>query len=97
MNTKNNIKVLWEYLRAAFEIEEIEAAFNETIEGFEFNVEKMKPSAIEELSDEEARGLFFDIGYMAVNGLFGGDGGTWNEVLCYSLNFDEETIDFLDF
>lgn len=97
MNTKNNIIVLWEYLSASFEIDEIEAAFNETIESFEFNVEKMKPSVIEELSDEEARRLFFDIGYMAVNGLFGGDWGTWNEVLCYSLNFDEETIDFLDF
>ena len=97
MDTKNNIKALWEYLSNAFELEEIEAAFNETMEGFEFDVENMKPSAIDDLSDAEARTLLFDIGYMAVNGLFGGDWGTWDEVLRYSLEFDEETIDFLNY
>lgn len=32
-----------------------------------------------------------------VNELFGGDWGIWNEVLRYSLNFDDETINFLSF
>ena len=64
---------------------------------YEFEVEKTAPAALEELSDGEAGSLLFDMAYMGVNGLFGGDFHTWNEVLCYSLGFDEETMDFLNY
>ena len=36
MGVKNNIKALWKYLQDAFEMEEIEAGFAATIEGFEY-------------------------------------------------------------
>ncbi len=97
MNTKRNIKALWKYLNDAFEPEDIETAFKETVEGFGFEPAKINAEMIDALSENEARTLFFDIGYMAVNGLFGGDFHTWNEVLFYSLEFDEETIDFLNY
>lgn len=93
MDSKKHIKVLWEYLNDAFEKEEIDSA----VEEFEFEAEKLNPETLNELSEENARGLLFDLAYMAVNGLFGGDFHTWNEVLCYSLGFDEETIDFLNY
>lgn len=96
MNTKNNIKILWEYLSTMFEMEQIEAAFDETIEEFEFDSENFKPSAIDKLSIKEARTLLFDIGYMAQNGLFGGDCDTWDDVLRYTLGFDEKTIEILN-
>ena len=84
---------IWEYLNDAFEKEEIDSA----VEEFEFEAEKLNPETLNELSEENARGLLFDLAYMAVNGLFGGDFHTWNEVLCYSLGFDEETIDYLNY
>lgn len=93
MDAKKHIKALWEYLNDAFEKEEIDSA----VEEFEFEAEKLNPETLNELSEENARGLLFDLAYMAVNGLFGGDFHTWNEVLCYSLGFDEETIDFLNY
>jgi hypothetical protein len=97
MDIKNNTKALWEYLCDAFELEEIEAAFEATIEGFEYQPAKINAEMIDALSDQKAQSLLFDINYMAVNELFGGDFGTWNEVLTYSLGFDEETINFLNY
>ena len=97
MSTKDNVKSLWKYLCDAFELEEIESAFDETIEGFEYQPAKINDDMIDALSDEETKALLFDINYMAVNELFGGDFGTWNEVLVYSLGFDDETLDFLNY
>ena len=93
MDTKNYTEKLWEYLNDTFEPEEIENVLVE----FELDATQFNPDIIEELSDEDARALLFDLAYMAVNGLFGGDFHTWNEVLYYSLEFDEETIDFLNY
>jgi hypothetical protein len=97
MNIVENIQKLWNYLVDEFGIEELEAGFSETIEGFEFSIEKMEPKEIENLSTDEAKDLLFDIGYMALNYLFGGDWGTWYDVLKYSLEFDEDTIKLLEF
>jgi len=97
MSTKNDVKDLWKYLTDIFEREEIEAAFDASMEGFEYEPEKINAEMIDALSDEEAQSLLFDINYMAVNELFGGDFGTWNEVLVYSLGFDDETLDFLNY
>ena len=97
MSTKNDVKDLWKYLTDIFEREEIEAAFDASMEGFEYEPAKINAEMIDALSDEEAKSLLFDINYMAVNELFGGDFGTWNEVLVYSLGFDDETLDFLNY
>ena len=97
MNIKNNTKELWEYLCDAFELDEIKAAFEATIKGFEYQPEKINAEMIDALSDEEAQDLLFDINYMAVNELFGGDFGTWNAILVHSLEFDNETIDYLSY
>lgn len=97
MSTKNDVKDLWKYLTDIFEREEIEAAFDASMEGFEYEPAKINAEMIDALSDEEAQSLLFDINYMAVNELFGGDFGTWNEVLVYSLGFDDETLDFLNY
>jgi hypothetical protein len=78
-------------------MEEIESGFAATIEGFEYEPAEIQDEMIDALTEESARALLFDIGYMAVNELFGGDFGTWNEVLECSLGFDEETIDFLNY
>ena len=94
MNIKNNIKAMWEYICDAFEIEEIEAAFEATIEGFEYQPAKINAEMIDALSDEDAQGLLFDINYMAVNELFGEN---WYEILEFSLGFDEETMEFLNY
>jgi len=48
------------------------------------------------MTDDQASQLLFDLAYMAVNGLFGGDFHTWNDVL-ESLGFDEETLDYLNY
>ena len=93
MNYKNNLKSLWQYLTEAFESDEIMSAAEE----FEFDTTQMNSDVLSKLSDEEIRGLMFDLAYMAVNGLFGGDFHTWNEVLRYSLGFDEETIELLNY
>ena len=93
MNTRNNIEKLWEYILDVFETEELSAA----VEEFEFDTNQLEESSLDSLSEEESRSLLFDLGYMAVNGLFGGNFHMWNEVLTYSLEFDEETIDFLNY
>lgn len=97
MDTKKTATTLWEYLSDSFDPEEIEAGFEDTIEGFEYEPAEINAEMINSLSEEKARTLLFDIGYMAVNYLFGGDFGTWNEVLTYNLEFDNETIDFLNY
>ena len=73
---------------------DIVETFAEAVPSFEYSEEKMTNEAIDMLSEDEARSLLFDIGYMAVNTLFGGDFETW---LCTleGMGFDEETIDFL--
>ena len=73
---------------------DIVETFAEAVPSFESSEEKMTNEAIDMLSEDEARSLLFDIGYMAVNTLFGGDFETW---LCTleGMGFDEETIDFL--
>lgn len=93
MDVKHNIKKLWNYLNDAFDSEEIENAIQE----FEFKSEKLNSRILENLSEDDAKSLLFDLSYMAVNGLFGGNFYTWNEILFYSLEFDEETIDFLNY
>ena len=93
MDAKNNIKALWEYLNEVFESEEIEAAAQE----FDFDTTRLDPDSLAALPEGESSGVLFDLAYMAVNGLFGGDFDAWNEVLYYSLEFDEETIDFLNY
>lgn len=93
MEAKKKVKALWEYLNAAFDAEQIEDAIQE----FNFDTKKLDPAILTNMSEESARGLLFDMAYMAINGLFGGDFHTWNEVLYYSLEFDEETIDFLNY
>lgn len=97
MDMKSKAKVLWEYLSNEFELEEIENAFAATIEGFEYHPATINAEMIDSLSDEEAKSLLFDINYMAVNELFGGSFETWNEILSYTLGFDEETITFLNY
>ena len=97
MNIKNNTKALWKYLCNEFELDVIEAAFNYTIKGFEYKPAKINAEMIDSLSDDKAKALLFDMNYMAVNELFGGDFDTWNEVLIYGLGFDDETIEFLNY
>ena len=89
---KEDIKRLWEYLNDAFEEDEVKDATDE----FSFESEKMSDESLDNMSDENLRSLFFDMAYMAVNGLFGGDFHTWNEVL-ESFGFDDETIDLLNY
>lgn len=91
MKIKDNLKKLWKYVSNAFEEEELECVMNE------FEMSRNAFADLDELTEDDARSLLFDLAYMAVNGLFGGDFHTWNEVLCYSLQFDEETIDFLNY
>ncbi len=93
MKLKSNLNSLWEYLTDTFEFDEIMSAAEE----FELDTTQMNSDVLSKLSDEEIRGLMFDLAYMAVNGLFGGDFHTWNEVLRYSLGFDEETIELLNY
>ena len=98
MDVKKNVKALWQLVSDFAEDEEIDLseAFAATVEGFEYDKAKMSEEAIDALSDDEARGLLFDISYMAVNELFGGDFETWSYTL-EGLGFDDETIDFLNY
>ena len=98
MDVKKNVKALWQYVADFAEDEEIDLseAFAATIGGFEYDKAKMSDEAIDALSDDEARRLLFDISYMAVNELFGGDFETWGYTL-ESLGFDDETIDSLNY
>lgn len=93
MDTKKNIEKLWNYIDGMFEEDHLEWAMKE----FDIAPDRIKPDAIITLNEEEARILLSDLGYMTVNGLLGGDFGTWNEILRNNLRFDKETIDFLDF
>ena len=93
MDTKQKIIKMWQYLSDAFEKEEISAA----IEELEFPVEDLEPYNLDQMTEEELLGLLFDLSYMAANGLFGGDLYAWNEVLVYSLQFDNEILGFLDY
>ena len=95
MTIKEATKNLWQYLCDAFEIEDIEDGFN-TIEGFEYEPREITAEMIDNLSDEDVTSLLFDIGYMAVNELFGGDWGTWNDVL-ESLDMPEEALAIIYF
>ena len=96
METKEYIKNLWQFVTDMMEDAsmDISEAFTKTVPGFEYSEEKMTEEAIAALSEEEARSLLFDIGYMAVNTIFGGDFETWVCTL-EGMGFDEETIDFL--
>ena len=98
MNIKDNIKTLWACVTDMANDEEInlKEAFEAIIDGFDFEESMMSDETINQLSDDEARTLLFDIGYMAVNELFGGDFETWNYTL-ESLGFDAETIEFLNY
>lgn len=95
MTIKEATKNLWQYLCDAFEIEDIENGFK-TIEGFEYEPREITAEMIENLSDDAITSLLFDIGYMAVNELFGGDWGTWNDVL-ESLDMPEEALTLISF
>lgn len=98
MGVKNNVKALWRYVKDYADDEDINlrATFAVAVPGFEYNEAMMSDEAIDALSDDEARALLFDINYMAINELFGGDFETWNYTL-ESLGFDEETIEFLNY
>ena len=98
MNIKEAIKTLWVYVKSIADDEEIDIkeAFDATIEGFDFEEFKLSDDTINQLSDNEARTLLFDVGYMAVNELFGGDFETWNYTL-ESLGFDAEIIELLNY
>lgn len=91
MNYKKNTERLWKYIKNAFDDEELECAIKE------FEIDEHVLKNLDTLTEDDARMLLSDLAYMAVNGLFGGDFHTWNEVLCCSLQFDEETIDFLNY
>ena len=47
MNVKTSIITLWSYLTEAFDIDNIAAAFEETIGGFEFSVDKFSLDTFE--------------------------------------------------
>lgn len=93
MKAKKNLEALWEFLNNEFDADEIENAAEEC----ELDTAQFDSAVLDTLSEDSARALLFDLAYMAINGLFGGDFGTWNEVLYYNLQFDEETIDFLNY
>ena len=93
MDARKNIKQIWEYIADLYDTEAIEGM----VEEFQFDTNRVSPSNLNKLSDEDANSLLFRLNYMVLNGLFGGDFYTWYEVLRYSLDFDEETIDFLDY
>ena len=96
MDAKTSVKDLWAFLTDEIELEELDEAFDETIEGFEYKAADITPEMIDGLSDEDASGLLFDINYMASN-VFFPDWGTWDEIRVYSLGFDEETMEFLNY
>ena len=97
MDAKKCAKMLWRYLVDAFEPEEVDDAFNDCDGILEYAPNDIDDKLIDSMSDDEARSFLFDINYIAVNGLFGGDFGTWYDVLIYSLEFDEDTLDFLNY
>lgn len=98
MKTNEYVKNLWQFVTDMLEDEgmDIVETFAEAVPSFEYSEEKMTNEAIDMLSEDEARSLLFDIGYMAVNTLFGGDFETWICTL-EGMGFDEETIDFLNY
>lgn len=98
MNIHQYVKNLWQFATDMMEDEgmDIADAFADAVPSFEYSPAKMTNEAIDALSEEEARSMLFDIGYMAVNTLFGGDFETWICTL-EGMGFDEETIDFLNY
>lgn len=97
MDSKKNIKILWNYLSGLYEPDELNAGFESSFEEFWYSAEEINDELIDSLPSKEADILLFDISYMALNELFGGDFDTWNEVLSSTLHFDDETINFLNY
>ena len=95
MNVKEATKALWQYLCDTFDMEEIAEGFK-TIEGFEYEPQMITNELIDGLSEDVTKSLLFDIGYVAVEELFGGDWGTYNDVLD-SFDFSQEVLDLLNF
>ena len=93
MDAVRDLNILWAYLVETFPRTPLKAVFEE----FERDIGEFDIIPEANLSDKEAQSLLFDLGYVAVEGLFGGDFDTWYEVLHYTLQFDNETIAFLDF
>ena len=94
MNTKTNLKKLWNYLTGAFEQEEIVAGFANAIENFEYDPTTIDDKMIDALPEAKARDLFFNVADMAFNELFGSDFEAWYDVLKNRMGFDEKTIGF---
>lgn len=94
MNTKTNLKKLWNYLTGAFEQEEIVAGFANAIENFEYDPTTIDDKMIDALPEAKARDLFFNVADMAFNELFGRDFEAWYDVLKNRMGFDEKTIGF---
>ena len=96
MDAKKCTKALWAYLTDCFEREQILAGFQDCFENLEYKPEEISNEMIDSLSDEDASSLFFDMGYMALNELIGGDWGTWYEIL-EGMGFSADEIEFLSF
>ena len=64
---------------------------------FARNEKQVNDTIVEYMSDAELRTLFFDMGYMALHGLFYGDIDEYNDALVEDLHFDKETVDFLNY
>ncbi len=97
MDIKKNVKNCGIISKIRLNRKKLQRVLVMPMEGFEYDPATLDDKMIDSLSDDAARALFFDIGFMAVNELFGGDFGTWYEVLEYGLGFDAETIDLLEF
>lgn len=97
MSVKNGLKNMLQYIKDFAEDEDINLQETFAImESFEYDEEKLSNEAIDAMSEEEAKSLLFDVNYVAINELFGGDFETWNYTL-EAFGFDEETIDFLNY
>ncbi len=94
MDIKANLKKLWNYLINEFEKEEIVAGFANANKNFEHDPAAIDDKMIDELPEDKALDLFFNIADMALAELFGGDFEAWHDVLKNRLGFDEETIGF---
>ena len=97
MNVKKDLKKLWNYIIEEFEEDEVLSEFEDALKRFRRNDSTIDDKMIDALSEDDARALFVGVGYIAVNVLFGGDFETWYYVLEDNLEFDSETIQFLDF
>ena len=61
MSTKKHVKALWDYLCAEFEADEITAAFEATVEGFEYDVADINAAMIDAVTTLEAKHLLFHL------------------------------------